>query len=213
MAPPLRDPLLEPMTGTIDSITLDDGKYTVELGSQNGRFSFTALRYGEPWRDMSTDGDGLMLAMFHKLREQQERIAQLERAANESIQRTMRRWDVEDGSTEPVEAEPTYTMTMDPQRRQVEIRPAGLSDDQLEGVPQMLLSVEIMNGLPRVIVHTDIVEGEVAAEFISLPDGRLADPLAVTHAVMPDVRAIGEQIRTRAADPSGTSDSDQAPRA
>ena len=202
------------MTDTIDTITLDGGKYTVELGHRNGRFSFTALRNGEPWRDMSSDGDNLMLAMFQQLRDQQEQIARLERAAQAPIQRTLRRWDVEDGSTEPVEAEPTYTMTMDAARGLLEIRPAGLSDEQLDGVPQLLVMVEIMKGLPRVLVHTDVLSGEVEAQFVSLPDGRLVDRLYA----MPDIQAIGEQIRERAhaAAPSESPDSpqsDQAPRA
>ncbi|CAN7778025.1 hypothetical protein LJR290_007926 [Variovorax sp. LjRoot290] len=197
------------MTSTTDSITLADGKYTVELGTQNGRFSFTALRNGLPWRDMSADGDGMMLAMFQKLLEQQDRIAQLERAAQAPIQRTLQRWDVEDGTTEPVEAEPTYTMTMDPHRGLLEIRPAGLSDDQLVGLPQMLAYVEIMNGLPRLIVQTDIISGEVEAQFISLPDGRLVDRLYA----MPDIQAIGEQIRARGTARSESTESHQAPRA
>jgi hypothetical protein len=61
-----------------DSITVGDGKYTVQLGvSASGRYSFTALRNGEAWRDMSGDGDGLMLAMFHHMLEQQSLIAEL----------------------------------------------------------------------------------------------------------------------------------------
>lgn len=197
------------MNNTNDSITLADGKYTVELGTKAGRFCFTALRNGEPWRDMSSDGDGLMLAMFHRLLEQRERIAELERAASEPIQRSMRRWDVEDGSAEPVEAEPTYTVTMDAQRGMVEIRPAGLGDGQLEGVPQLLVFVEVVNGLPRLLVHTDIVGGEVQAEFVCLPDGRLADRLYP----IPDIQAIGEQIRSRAAASLESAEAGQVPRA
>ncbi|KWT65075.1 MULTISPECIES: hypothetical protein [unclassified Variovorax] len=196
------------MTDPIDKITLEGGKYTVELGVKNGRFSFTALRHGEPWRDMSSDGDNLMLAMFQKIREQKEQIAKLERGVQAPLQRTLRRWDVEDGSTEPVEAEPTYTMTMDADRGLLEIRPAGLNDEQLDGVPQLLVMVEIMKGLPRLLVHTDILGGEVEAQFVSLPDGRLVDRLYAT----PDIQAIGEQIRSRAAAPSEFPESNQAPR-
>lgn len=67
-----------PEADAIDSIVVGDGKYTVQLGVRNGRFSFTALRNGEAWRDMSGDGDGLMVAMFHHMLDQQARIAQLE---------------------------------------------------------------------------------------------------------------------------------------
>jgi|GEM_PF-4824478 len=71
-----------PRADAIDSITVGDGKYTVQLGVSKGRFSFTALRNGEPWRDMSGDGDGLMVAMFHHMLDQQARIAQLESQLN-----------------------------------------------------------------------------------------------------------------------------------
>jgi hypothetical protein len=145
---------MNPMTNKIvptDSITLGDGKYTVELGANAGRFSFTATRNGEPWRDMSGDGDGLMLAMFHQLVEQKERIAQLERAANERLTRTMRRWDVEDGSSEAMEAEPAYTITADLDR-----------------------------GLPRVQIYSDTCSGEVAAQFYALPNGKLVSELWLT---------------------------------
>ncbi|VTU45002.1 hypothetical protein [Variovorax sp. RA8] len=197
------------MSETFDSITLDGGKYTVELGHKNGRFTFTAQRYGQPWRDMSSDGDNLMLAMFQELRSQREQIARLEQEAKEPIRRTLQRWDVEDGTTEPVEAEPTYTMTMDPDRGLLEIRPAGLSDEQLNGVPQMLVMVEILNGLPRLLVHTDVLSGEVEAQFVSLPDGGLVNQLYAT----PDVQAIGEQIRAHAAAPSPSPDSRESARA
>ncbi|OUM00749.1 hypothetical protein [Variovorax sp. JS1663] len=200
------------MSDTIDTITLDGGKYTVELGHKNGRFSFTALRHGEPWRDMSSDGDNLMLAMFQQLRSQQEQIARLEQAARQPVQRTMQRWDVRDGSTPALEAEPTYTMTMDADKGLIEIRPAGIADDDLDGLPQLMVAVEISGGVPRAYVYNDVLDGEVLAEHIALPDGNLVGHL---HAEL-DVKAIGELLRSRAAAASqspDSSESDQAPRA
>lgn len=199
------------MTDTIDTITLDGGKYTVELGHKNGRFSFTALRNGLPWRDMSSDGDNLMLAMFQQLREQQVRIAQLERAATEPVQSTIRRWDVLDGSAEAVEAEPIYTMTMDPAKGILEIRPAGVSNDQLEGLPQLLLGVEINGGAPRVYIYDDVLSGDVKHQFTALPDYELAAELEET----PDAQVIGERIRLAVARSAceQSPESDQAPRA
>lgn len=200
------------MTDTIETITLNGGKYTVELGQRNGRFSFVALRNGELWRDMSSDGDNLMLAMFQELRSQQERIAQLEEAAKVPMQRTLQRWDVRDGSTPALEAEPTYTMTMDPDKGLVEIRPAGVADDELDGLPQLMVAVEISGGVPRVFVYNNVFDGEVQAQHIALPDGNLVDHLHVA----PDVKAIGELLRSRAASPSAPTDSPesaQAPRA
>ncbi|MDN8616411.1 hypothetical protein [Variovorax ginsengisoli] len=199
------------MTDTIDTIKVDGGKYTVELGHKNGRFSFTALRNGLPWRDMSSDGDNLMLAMFQQLRDQQDRIAQLERAATEPVQSTIRRWDVLDGSSEAIEAEPTYTMTMDPAKGVVEIRPAGVSNEQLEGLPQLLLGVEINGGAPRVYIYDDVLSGEVKHQFTALPDGELAADLEET----PDAQVIGERIRLAVARSASqqSPESDQAPRA
>lgn len=200
------------MTDPIDTITLDGGKYTVELGHKNGRFSFTALRHGEPWRDMSSDGDNLMLAMFQQLRNQQEQIAKLEQAAKEPVQRTIQRWDVRDGSTPALEAEPTYTMTMDPDKGLVEIRPAGVAEDDLENLPQLMVAVEISGGVPRAYVYNNVLDGEVLAQHIALPDGNLVGHLHVE----PDVKAIGELLRSRAAVPPESPDSHeshQAPRA
>lgn len=200
------------MTDTIDTITLDGGKYTVELGHKNGRFSFTALRHGEPWRDMSSDGDNLMLAMFQQLRDQQEQIARLEQAAKEPVQRTLQRWDVRDGSTPALEAEPTYTMTMDPDKGLVAIRPAGIADDDLEDLPQLMVAVEISGGVPRAYIYNNVLDGEVLAQHIALPDGNLVGHLHVE----PDVKAIGELLRSRAAAASqspDSSESDRAPRA
>lgn len=203
------------MTDTNDTITLEDGKYTVELGYKNGRFSFTALRNGLPWRDMSSDGDNLMLAMFQELRNQQEHIARLEQAAEEPVRRTLQRWDVRDGSTPALEAEPTYTMTMDPDKGLVEIRPAGIADDDLEDLPQLMVAVEINGGVPRAYIYNNVLDGEVLAQHIALPDGNLVGHLHVE----PDVKAIGELLRSRAAASSQSSqspdstESNQAPRA
>jgi len=194
---------------TTDSITLGDGKYTVELGAKAGRFSFTARRNGEPWRDMSGDGDGLMLAMFQQLVAQQERIAHLERTAKEQLTRTVRRWDVEDGSSEAVEAEPSYTITADLNRGLLEVVPAGLSAEQSEGLPQLLLSVGVDRGLPRVQIYSDTCSGEVAAQFYAMPNGKLVRELWLT----PDIQSLGEQIRERATEHSGSADSHEAPRA
>lgn len=48
-------------------IELEGGKYTVV--HDNGR-NFHALRHGKKWRDLT--GDGLMLAMAHRIEEQAE---------------------------------------------------------------------------------------------------------------------------------------------
>ncbi len=195
------------MSNTNESITLADGNYTVELGMHNGKFSFSALR-NEPWRDMSSDGDGLMLAMFHRLLEQREHITQLELAAKAPIQRAMRRWDVEEGTTEPVEAEPRYMLTMDADRGLAEIRPAGVADDQVEGLPRMLLAVEIDRGVPRLHIYRDIISGDLESQRLAMPGDQLVHELHVA----PDIQAIGEAIRSRTASVDESPFSSQAPR-
>ena len=47
-----------------ESLTLENGKYTVEL-SESGEFH--TLRFGEPWRDLT--GDKLVLALFQRVRQ------------------------------------------------------------------------------------------------------------------------------------------------
>lgn len=67
-----------------NSITLDEGKYEIGMDDEN---HFTALRYGEPWRDLT--GDNLMLAMFDRIQDykvvrasQQELVKQLDGLIN-----------------------------------------------------------------------------------------------------------------------------------
>ncbi|MBS0454080.1 MAG: hypothetical protein JSS14_22485 [Proteobacteria bacterium] len=137
------------MTEFIESISLDGGKDTLQLSQAGCQTKFEALRNGEPWRDMSSDGDKLMLAMFHQLREQQARIDELEAAAADSAQRTeriARRYKVEEGSEPALEAEPTYIMKMDASSRFIDVRPQGIAQDQLREVPHPFAAVEINKG-------------------------------------------------------------------
>jgi hypothetical protein len=57
-------------------IELYDGKYTIiyNQGSNGQNHKFEALRYGEPWRDLT--GDGLILALVQKIIDLQEAIYQ-----------------------------------------------------------------------------------------------------------------------------------------
>ena len=194
----------------VESIVLEGGKYTVELGARGDGFHFAALRYGEPWRDMSSDGDGLMLAMFQELRAQQQRIEQLEQAAKEPLQKTMQRWDVEDGSVPPEEAEPTYVLKMDARRGLIDVRPEGVSDEQLPEAPHLFIAVEINKGVPCLFVFKDALSGEVEAQYYAMPGGQLVTELYAK----PDVQAIGEQIRSlRSRASEAATESNQAPRA
>lgn len=60
----------------MESIKLYDGKYEVLHSSKaNEPFVFKALRYGEEWRNLT--GDNLILAMFHKIQELEEKITEL----------------------------------------------------------------------------------------------------------------------------------------
>jgi hypothetical protein len=193
----------------VDSIVLEEGKYTVELSTRNGRFSFTALRNGEAWRDMSSDGDKLMLAMFQQLCEQKLRIEQLEQAAKEPLQKTMRRWDVEEGAVQPLEAEPTYVMKMDVQRGFIDVRPEGVADEHLLDVPHLYVAVEINRGVPCLYVYKDALSGEVEAKYFAM-SGELVERLDEN----PDIQAIGQQIRDARDRPvEAANESRQAPSA
>lgn len=175
----------------VDSITVGDGKYTVQLDSSEGRNSFTAMRNGLPWRDMSGDGDGLMLAMFHHILEQRARIDKLE-CQTAPASSTMQRWVVEAGEAPAIENEPTYVMNVDHVMRVVEVVPAGLTAGQHEGMPQIAVGFEINKGLPRLLVFTDAAQGEVLAQYHGSPDGRV-----VPGEPDVDVHVVGEQFRER----------------
>jgi hypothetical protein len=54
-------------------ITVGDGKYTVTHDNGAG---FRALRYGEPWRDLT--GDGLVLALVQEIEELREKVKKYE---------------------------------------------------------------------------------------------------------------------------------------
>jgi len=56
-------------------IDLYDGKYTYVCNDDGS--DQHVQRYGERWRDLT--GDGFVLAMAHKIEEQQERIEELEK--------------------------------------------------------------------------------------------------------------------------------------
>ncbi len=61
--PPAMDPhQMNDATPEWEAITICEGKYTVRVHS-SGRME--ALRYGEPWREMT--GDGLVMALFHEI--------------------------------------------------------------------------------------------------------------------------------------------------
>lgn len=50
---------------SIDTIELDEGKYTVIQSVGEGHYRFEARRYGENWRDLA--GDKLVYSMFCRI--------------------------------------------------------------------------------------------------------------------------------------------------
>ena len=58
----------------MESISLDGGKYSVYF--QTKPHEFKALRYGAEWRDLT--GDNLIYAMFCRIIELEDRLAQHE---------------------------------------------------------------------------------------------------------------------------------------
>lgn len=63
-------------------LELDDGKYTYIRYEQGGQ---EALRYGDPWRELT--GDNLILFLGFKVEELLERNTKLERELNEAKER------------------------------------------------------------------------------------------------------------------------------
>jgi uncharacterized coiled-coil protein SlyX len=64
-------------------VDLDNGKYTVLIGEEVGEIT-TALRHGEPWRDIL--GDKLIFNLAYEVHEQQARIAELEQKVKDQQQ-------------------------------------------------------------------------------------------------------------------------------
>lgn len=62
----------------MDSITVD--KYTVEVGQENGKYIFRALRNGEEWipNMCNVEGNNLTLAMFYRILELEEELKGVE---------------------------------------------------------------------------------------------------------------------------------------
>jgi len=58
------------MANEVERVVVGDGKYTIELTPSPHKFK--ALRYGEEWRDLT--GDGMVLAMFHRIQELEEEL-------------------------------------------------------------------------------------------------------------------------------------------
>ena len=58
----------------MDSITVD--KYTIEVGEENGKYVFRALRYGKPWilNMYNVEGNNLTLSMFYRILELEEEL-------------------------------------------------------------------------------------------------------------------------------------------
>jgi hypothetical protein len=67
------------------NIVLENGKYTIIQNIQP-KYEFKALRYGEEWRNLT--GDGMILALCHRIEELEEEIQRMknlewERIAND----------------------------------------------------------------------------------------------------------------------------------
>lgn len=60
-------------------VTVADGKYTI---SHDNGTAFKALRYGEPWRDLT--GDGLLLALVQHIEKLEGQIEYSQSHGNDS---------------------------------------------------------------------------------------------------------------------------------
>lgn len=89
----------------------------------------------------------------------------------------LQRWDVMEGSTAPIEEEPTYQVALDYEhaegRVHVSMTPQGLNDaDALENAPQLSISFEVDRGVPTAHIYPD-VHGDLAMSVYGLPGGTL----------------------------------------
>ncbi len=69
----------------LDKIDVDNGKYSVIIGSKNGKWTFKALRYNEEWIEDLTlfEGSNMIMAMAYeiqKLRSELKTIKELDDA-------------------------------------------------------------------------------------------------------------------------------------
>lgn len=69
------------------SITVADGKYTV---IHDDGTNFRALRYGEPWRDLT--GDGLILALVQRIEDDMTR-SEIEDKIEEAKRKSYQAYD------------------------------------------------------------------------------------------------------------------------
>lgn len=89
------------------------------------------------------------------------------------LQRTVQRWDIADGEA-ALPNEPAYELTVvvNPSGQVgIEVAPAG-TPDEIEGLPQLAVTMEINHGLPCVHVHSDI-HGDMALSLFGQFDGKL----------------------------------------
>lgn len=59
-------------SGDLLGVSVYDGKYTIQCDGDGG---MRALRYGQPWRDLT--GDGMVLALVQEIQSLREQLADL----------------------------------------------------------------------------------------------------------------------------------------
>lgn len=88
----------------------------------------------------------------------------------------VQRWDVMEGTTSPIEAEPTYQIALDYEhaegRVHISMTPQGLSAEEAENTPQLSVCFEVDNGMPTAHVYADVL-GELAMTAYGMPGGVL----------------------------------------
>lgn len=108
------------------------------------------------------------------------RIEVLEREleeAKQSIQISgIQRWDVHSASSPRIENEPTYDLSLrnDGSFVAVDFYPTGLKDnvDALNGLPQLSVCFEVVDGLPRAYIYGNI-HGQLDTIVMAAPDGKV----------------------------------------
>lgn len=156
--------------------------------------------------------DALSLDCFEGaiLKEAQARPVEQQEVGREGgliLNRAIRRWDIEEGTVDPLPNEPVYDLTIKGEGSQIyiDILPAGLpTPEENESMPQLSLFIEINGGLPCVHIHGDVygdmiqtIYGTSDGEIIVRPaDGDCQDCLHVDSSYEPDPVEVANEIQS-----------------
>lgn len=122
---------------------------------------------------LNSEEDAKKLDFYHDAHVAEAAARPVNEHSQTLLQRTVQRWDVSDGEA-ALPNEPTYELTVvvNPAGQVgIEVVPTG-TPDEIEGLPQLSVTMEINYGLPCVHVHSD-AHGDLALSLFGQFDGKL----------------------------------------